>query len=78
MSMPNRVPEVILSACILHNFLLKRQDGEAEDEVIISDDDDDDDVDVVGRDQNGDENDIDFGEYNVNGQLKRDYITTLL
>ncbi|KAF2901197.1 hypothetical protein ILUMI_04988 [Ignelater luminosus] len=69
MSLADKIPEVILSACILHNFILKRGD---DDDVIEFELDDDVNNYHIDGNENDQPNDGNSGAY------KRDFIVNVL
>ncbi|KAJ8975166.1 hypothetical protein NQ317_011995 [Molorchus minor] len=68
MSLSEEIPNVILAACILHNFVLNR-------EMVDSDDEDEEEFNNVNIEANDRDNDFEDAD---NGTIKRNYIATLL
>lgn len=65
--MHNKIPQVILAVCILHNFVLIRHADEDEDDI----------EDINDIHDNNEDNYI-HDNVNNSGALKRDFIVTLL
>lgn len=71
MSLQDKIPEVILAACILHNYILKNfNDYEYED---IENDNN-----QTENQEDGNEEDDDNCQGNDNGEIKRRYIASIL